>query len=991
MNKDLLYIFDKTTFKREQLGEIQKDFNMSFVIDGTKDTAKVIVWSFNSNEVEPNTICLHAKTNTWWIVQRDKVERYLNDDNTFIYEHNLQLLGAIELLNARDLTDCGFNQNEYTCYQFIQRLFKLSNFEFYLTFSNTNYNFRNKLVDYVKTFENYTLLSALREFLDGYNMCGKLSFNVMQDGNNYYIDYAILDILSKTGNFELTAHDIDEFDDVRETKVLNRDSFGTTVISNAENVISSISKTFPSTGSIRPSGTEYNVKAENGVIRLPSKVFKGNWLKIVFPWCLVEVVGEALMGVVDLDISSPMLNIQYGNSKSLEKGIQLIIDKVANSGDADFYEEFISAFTNELPRIKREILLAGCATLYNGNELNPITGDIVKGANVPYLVEVEFIAKNLAPNGYYIFCDEETKNTLPIKYQGIQWKRGSNEITGFDAFIPDAGRSGSINISSAKGTDLQSIYPNQLAPVIFKFEGNTGNLTIKFDMAAGRGRMHFTGGFNLPPAIHFIVNYVPMADIKVKIDNQQNKRDIQLYNQNGKLTDNIALSKIINSYSKEISSDSITRYMQYRSFDGVPKVGCFVNTSNGEYIVNNVSLDITQNEYTNEDFGYYIEAEITMSKYCATKSLMVNPNQNIRDYGIPQNFNVKRKQLYRDYYELSYTTDPNADTNYYLKPRQVFNIGERPNTLEDLTCVIKLSYAEQVENSYDWYYQLETTTYNMNKMFYLVCDFNDNNIIGYSNQNVWSGFSISRIFAQQYDSVNCPISYVDSKGEVKDICIKLCNNEQLTNVYDIYQQSQTGGDTYEGSLYNYSCFIPSEIYEWLGSEDYTMIIEEPNYDKDAIEVPVFEYACQVEDSDDVLIGDNILTTRKENVIYMYSFVKGEHLTQNNALPTEHISYNADNYTATLENAVSVNFGLFDEAYIYLTLLEEKYYYTDDDGFGNYGTQSFEPNKDYAIFRHTFDLETNQETNVDLIFIAKKVQPRALNSIVDIVINHWKLN
>ena len=99
-------------------------------------------------------------------------------------------------------------------------------------------------------------------------------------------------------------------------------------------------------------------------------------------------------------------------------------------------------------------------------------------------------------------------------------------------------------IEKTKGTDLQSIYPNQLAPVIFKFEGNTGNLTIKFDMAAGRGRMHFTGGFNLPPAIHFIVNYVPMADIKVKIDNQQNKRDIQLYNQNGKLTDNIALSKI---------------------------------------------------------------------------------------------------------------------------------------------------------------------------------------------------------------------------------------------------------------------------------------------------------------------------------------------------------------------------------------------------------------------------------------------------------------
>ena len=987
MNKDLLYIFDKITFRREEFGELQKDFNMSFVIDGTKDTAKVIVWSFNSNEVEPNTICLHAKTNTWWIVQRDKVERYLNDNNTFIYQHTLQLLGAIELLNARDLTDCGFNQNEYTAYQFIQRLFKLSNFEFYLTFSNTNYNFRNKLVDYVKTFENYTLLSALREFLDGYNMCGKLRFNVAQDGSNYYIDYAILDILSKTGNNELTSHDIDEFDDVREIKTLSRDSFGTTVISNAENVISSIDKTYPSTGSVRASGTEYIVRAESGVIRLPSEVFKGNWLKIVFPFCPFLLTVRS--GAWEKVLAGQGARIQYGNDKSFENAVQKIISTVEDSNNAELIEEFNNTFFNQLDRIKEEILMGGTATLYNGNELNPADGSIVKGKNVPYLIKMNFFSKTLEPNDYLIFCDEETKKTLPKPYQGIQWKRGSNEITGFDAFVPDVGRPGSLRLIDIKSTDLQSKYPNEENPIIYQCSLASGSVTLEWRLYGLE--MHFSGGIGLAPAAHFVVNYIPMTNLKVKVDNRAERRDVQLYNQNGKLTDNIALSKLINSYSKEISSDSITKYMQYRDFDSVPKVGSFVETPNGEYIINNVSLDITQNEYTNEDFGYYIEAEITMSKYCATKSLMVNPNQNIRDYGIPQNFNVKRKQLYRDYYELSYTADPNADTNYYLKPRQVFNVGERPNNNSNFICVIRLDYAELVDNSTTWYYQLETTVYNMNKMLYVVCDFNDNNIIGYASQNVWSGFDISRVLAHQTDSVNCPVSYVDSKGKVQHIYIKYCTNEQLTKVYDYYQSIQQGGDDYEGSLYNYSCFIPMEIYEGLGVGDYTMQIQEPNYNKDAIEVPVFEYACQIEDSDDILIGDNILTTRKENVIYMYSFVKGEHLTQNNALPTEHISYDPNNYTATLENAVSINFGLFDETEIHLTLLEEKYYYTNDDGFGNYGTQDFEPNKDYAIFRHTFDLETNQETNVDLIFIAKKVQPRALNSIVDIVANHWKLN
>jgi hypothetical protein len=62
MNKDLLYYFDKLSpYQRHELGEIQSDFNMSFVIDGTKDSAKVLVYSFNETEIEPNTILWHEK------------------------------------------------------------------------------------------------------------------------------------------------------------------------------------------------------------------------------------------------------------------------------------------------------------------------------------------------------------------------------------------------------------------------------------------------------------------------------------------------------------------------------------------------------------------------------------------------------------------------------------------------------------------------------------------------------------------------------------------------------------------------------------------------------------------------------------------------------------------------------------------------------------------------------------------------------------------
>ena len=143
---------------------------------------------------------------------------------------------------------------------------------------------------------------------------------------------------------------------------------------------------------------------------------------------------------------------------------------------------------------------------------------------------------------------------------------------------------------------------------------------------------------------------------------------MQLYNQNGKLTDSVALSKLMLSYAKEIQSDSITKYGSYYSFDSVPKVGQVVGIDNIPYVINNVSLDMLPNES-----GYFIMGEFTLSKQIALKSTMVNPNTNIRDYGIPQNYNVKRKQLYRDFYELNLFNDSSNDTPY-LGLNKILNI-----------------------------------------------------------------------------------------------------------------------------------------------------------------------------------------------------------------------------------------------------------------------------------------------------------------------------
>ena len=56
-------------------------------------------------------------------------------------------------------------------------------------------------------------------------------------------------------------------------------------------------------------------------------------------------------------------------------------------------------------------------------------------------------------------------------------------------------------------------------------------------------------------------------------------------------------------------------------------------------------------------------------------------------------------------------------------------------------------------------------------------------------------------------------------------------------------------------------------------------IDEENYKKDPIEVPVFEYSCQIGNSENILVGDYILA-QHENCVYFYTFIKGNNLSPN---------------------------------------------------------------------------------------------------------------
>lgn len=953
-NRDVVYVFDKITKEGRIFGEIQNDFSIGFTIDGSKDSYKAVVLSFEENSIEPNTIVYHLKTNSWWIVDNDRKQRFQNDSG-FLYEHEIDLIGGIELFNARDLTDSGFYQKTYTLGNFIARLLQLSNLEYAIKNVYTDLN-ANLEVTFIKQYQNYTLLSALRDILDSYNYCPKLRFHAYNDGGVPRISSFDLTLIPKTGSNE-TPLDINHFDDVRETSIFNRNSFGSTVVSNAENVISTKAKTYPLIGSAKLVSDGVEVLPENAFINLPSDVYFVNWLKLHLVRNIKIDYGENFLA------GSTIIPLTSTSQTSIDKFIGSVLEILSNETYFPYgnSQAIINNFYNSLDTLIEKLKKGSTVTLWGGNNYNPDTQKVVKGKNTLYIPVFNPYNNLLEPNLEMTIIDKENGNTLPTVEQGIWYERGSDKITHFN-FLRE------WKTITTDNTDLQ----------------DANNVVLSINSSNYGLRLTVMSGFPLFNAKHVScsINYIPMGDIKIKVDNETDKRDIQLYNQNGKLTDSDALSKLINSYATEISSDNITKYKTYTSFSDVPNVGRVVLNNGTRYVINNLSLTFSHND----GYSYLIECQVSLSKQYAVKSLMVNPNTNIRDYGIPQSFNVKRKQLYRDYYELDYVSQGNVGSSY-LGRDKIFRFSDVYHDDLDFVCFIKTTYAEAVNGSTTWYYRLEPTRYDMNKMFYLVLDFKDNNIIGYDVQNIFGGFDLTKLITGLNINKNTPVSYVDLEGKIEDIEILYLDNTSASACFSYYQEINSSiiGDY---DLSNNIVFIPQVLYE-LAEEVYVFKINEENYKKDPIETPVFEYSCQIGNSENILVGDYILS-QHENCVYFYTYVIGNVLSLNSVYDSQPVEIVSGGSGLRVSNAVEITtVGGLDYIRLKLHSIGTYDFASKLMSYGSVVPHTV--NQDLAVFRIAYDL-TNGNVYRELMFIAKDVPAENItNDELKIYENFYKLN
>lgn len=990
MAHDRLYYWDKIGRygTRYLLGEVQTGYNIGITIDGSKDTAKMEVYSYSMSEpIKPFTVVWHENTNTYFIVSKDKVERHPNEVG-YWYRHSLQLDGAVELLNARDLTDCGFYQNMYTINEMARRLIKLSTFEFS---DNTPIVSVGGLrltdtVEYVKSFENYTLLSALREMFDAYNCSIKLRFNQDTAVEHALISANLL-VVSKVGTGTPVGALEEYMNDTRGISTSNKNSYGNAVISNADNVISTKTKIYPNIGYARLSSEGFYIKPQDGNVcfRLPSKVnsveyveaINGSGTKIAIGY---NIAGAQTSDYRELEFDPSDIN-SYRSAIEWARGLienpnefpPEIGDYIDNTYGSGFWDTLM---TDEYAQgIEEEVTFR----FYDVKGYDPLSNIFISDKPIHKFFSAGNTNGDTKP---WVLGSKNIRDGVEEKESVMYWERGSDLIRGFN-FLSWHQEAGKVNVVRSLDTVGRTI-------LSFTFQYN-GSATATFKMAIGNvARNHSSDGNMdiLPLEIDvkkamFRCKYVPMTDLKIKYDNTNVGHDGKLYNQNGKYTDGVALSKLLLSYKDEIESDTITRYAEGFVFGELPQVG-EVYTKDGEnYVIGSASYDFVPND----DGGYKIYGEYTLSKNVATKSALTSPNTNIRDYGIPQQYNVRRKQLFRDFYELTFSPDESAIERGYLYFDKAVNVTSIPSQNESHTAFIKCTYEEPcggggkdingntVPKSSEYYFQVDSTVYYMKKSFYEVIDFKDNNIIGYDSQNITCGFDIRRIFemvaslTDKIDTINTPVSYVDDKGKVKDIMLSMVSSNSLKTVWDIYKQIKEAqyGVTYRGSLYNRCVFIPQEVFDT--SFDYCdYFIDIADYKKDPIEVPVFEYSCQIDDTEDVAIGENILEQHEDDYLYFYEAVVVPHGVANsqnwrnyatNQKVTQYQQYlQLDTGNANDRKAVTMSFGsswsrllidIWHSVNIDTTNLNEG---SSSHLYAHNWLESYEDDIDLMIIRHT---------------------------------------
>jgi hypothetical protein len=357
------------------------------------------------------------------------------------------------------------------------------------------------------------------------------------------------------------------------------------------------------------------------------------------------------------------------------------------------------------------------------------------------------------------------------------------------------------------------------------------------------------------------VAYYPIADIKVSYDNDNDAQDEKFFNQSGKVLDSFSTTQLIISHTNDSVEGTKIRNARYTSYSSILPLGQIVRDNNQLYIVSQRSIDMMFANGNN-----YFNVVYTLSRNRIARSENIQADSAVINYQIPDSNLVNRSQLYKDYIELS-LTNGNHDTPYLSMSKALVLSDKLAGTNFDFTILAKNTFESTTIR-----YVQNPTIFSLSKAKLFTLNWQDNNILGFRLDSTGVSF------------VQTPISYTDNLGKATNFEILALDTNDLSEAVDDYNSP-----TVIDPLVPFSDLtqVPTSFYDSdvLADGRFSIRIQENNYDKDAFEIPVFEYMIQGNDDYDskgnIIIGNEIFSTFTSGLVRYHYVVSNTRFTAEN--------------------------------------------------------------------------------------------------------------
>jgi hypothetical protein len=170
-------------------------------------------------------------------------------------------------------------------------------------------------------------------------------------------------------------------------------------------------------------------------------------------------------------------------------------------------------------------------------------------------------------------------------------------------------------------------------------------------------------------------------------------------------------------------------------------------------------------------------------------------------------------------------------------------------------------------------YVQSPTIFDLAKAQLFNVNWQDNNVLGFRLDSTGSTY------------IQTPIVYTNDVGKATNFELLVCDTTNITDAQEFYNDNYTPNDLIPfGDLTNVNDNFYTDSV--IDENNFSMRIEEPTYDKDPFEIPVFEYMIQGNDDynslGNVIIGNELFTSYSKNSIVYNYVVSTTRFTAENA-------------------------------------------------------------------------------------------------------------